>query len=71
MFRHKLCCLCTPFNAGENCIPDGSGSGSATVGQLEIFILTHQPEFCSIHVTKQLYQSVHLYFKALKLFLLV
>ena len=60
MFRHKF----TPFNAGENCIPDGSGS--ATVSQLEIFTLTHQPELCSIHVTKQLYQSVHLYCKALQ-----
>ena len=29
---------------------DGSDSGSATVSQLEIFNLTHQPEFCKIHV---------------------
>ena len=28
----------------RNCIRDGSGSGSATVGQLEVHILTHQLE---------------------------
>ena len=31
-------------------MPDGSGSGSATVGQLEIFTLTHQPKLSTIHV---------------------
>ena len=50
MCKHKL--LATQFNAGKNCIPDGSGSDSATVSQLEVFFLKHQPDLCSIHVTK-------------------
>ena len=50
MFRHKL--FLPLFNAGKNHILDGSGSGSATVGQLEVFFLTHQPELCSIHATE-------------------
>ena len=34
----------TPFSVGKNHILDGSDSGSATVGQLEIFTLTQQPK---------------------------
>ena len=53
--------LLTSFDAGKNCIPDGSGSYSATVEQLEILPLTHIPNIgyysCSISVIKMFYQS--------------
>ena len=52
--------LYTQFNAGKNHIPDGSGSGSATVGQLEVIILSYQLNCCQIYVTKWLYQNAHL-----------
>ena len=39
--------LYTLFNAGKNCIPDGCGSGSATVGQLEVLTLTYQLKLLS------------------------
>ena len=52
----------TLFNAGKICISDCSCSGSATVGQLEVFTLTLQLE---------LYQSVHLYYEALQCILIV
>ena len=51
----------TQFNAGKNHIPDGSDSGSAIVGHLEILTLTHLPNIecysCSTSVTKILYQG--------------
>ena len=54
----------TSFIKGKNCIWDGSGSGSATVGQLEILTLAHQPNIwyclCSISVTKD-YIRVHMH----------
>ena len=37
----------TLLNAGKNHFPDGSGGGSAIVGQLEILTLTHQPKTVS------------------------
>ena len=53
-----------PCNAGENYIPDGSGSGSAIVGHLEIPTPTHQPNIrcylCSINVTKD-HNRKHMY----------
>ena len=39
--------LYTPFNAGMNHILDGSGSGSATVGQQEVLTLTYQLKLLS------------------------
>ena len=40
----------TISDAGKNCILDGSGGGSSTVGQYEIFTLTHQPKLDTFHV---------------------
>ena len=50
MFLYNL--FVYSLQAGKSHIPDGSGSGSATVGQSEIFTLTHQPELWTIHLTK-------------------
>ena len=41
------CSLITLFIAGKNCFKDGGGSGSPTVGQLEVFTLTHQLKLSS------------------------
>ena len=51
----------TPIDVAKNHIPDGNGSGSAMVGNLEILTLTHQPNneyyLCSTSLTKMLFKS--------------
>ena len=42
-----ISCLNILFNAGKNHIPDGCGSGHATVGQLEILTHNHQLQLLS------------------------